>query len=409
MNKAFKAALRSIFTDPGLVIFLILVPLFYPLLYAFIYTGETVREVPVVVVDEAPSTRSRDFIRRLDATPDVRIVAHAVSITEAERYIRQRKAYGVLQLPSDFTDRLMRQEQSRVGVFVDMSGMLYYKAILSAATDVSLDMNAEIKVERAGNITQREDATTERALRYEQVALFNPQSGFASFLIPAVLIILLQQTLLLGIGMEAGTARERWWHQTRAEGRDPLAPLSLPPHAGRRALRQLLGRSMAFFTIYMPVTCYCLLVVPHMFRLPQIGRPSEVLLFVVPFLLASVFFGITVSALPRRRESIILLVVFSSIPMLFLTGVSWPGSAFPWYWELVSYTVPSTFGVNGFVRLSTMGADLRAVSPEYLCLWLQTLVYGGIAWWATRLRLARDYSLTSAVPEQVRPSSSTTI
>ena len=64
MNKAFRNAIRDIFTDQGLIIFLILVPLVYPLLYAFIYTGETVREVPVVVVDADGSTRSREFVRR---------------------------------------------------------------------------------------------------------------------------------------------------------------------------------------------------------------------------------------------------------------------------------------------------------------------------------------------------------
>lgn len=416
MNKAFRNAIRDIFTDQGLIIFLILVPLVYPLLYAFIYTGETVREVPVVVVDADGSTRSREFVRRVDATADVRIISHAASMSEAEDYVRRREAYGILQIPADFTERLARMEQTRVGVFIDMSGMLYYKAVLAATTDVSLAMNADIKVERAGNITQREDAITQHPLRYEQVALFNPQSGFASFLIPAVLIILLQQTLLLGVGMEAGTRRERMERShhfppteeftldarqliedaqttelpTRSHPRRPQ-----PQHASRRAVRQLLGRSMAFLVIYIPVTFYCLFVVPRLFSLPQIGNPWEILLFALPFLLASIFFAITIGSLPRNRESIILLVVFSSIPMLFLSGVSWPGSAFPWYWKAFSCLVPSTFGVNGFIRLNTMGAHLPEVQHEYLMLWGQVFVYGLLAWWVTRKNELLKISLRS--------------
>lgn len=108
MNKAFRNAIRDIFTDQGLIIFLILVPLVYPLLYAFIYTGETVREVPVVVVDADGSTRSREFVRRVDATADVRIISHAASMSEAEGYVRRREAYGILQIPADFTERLAR-------------------------------------------------------------------------------------------------------------------------------------------------------------------------------------------------------------------------------------------------------------------------------------------------------------
>ena len=60
--------------DQGVLIFFILVPVLYPLLYAFIYTGETVREVPAVVVDGANTALSRDFVRRVDASPDVKVV-----------------------------------------------------------------------------------------------------------------------------------------------------------------------------------------------------------------------------------------------------------------------------------------------------------------------------------------------
>ncbi len=424
MNKAFRNTLRDILHDGGLVIFLIIVPLIYSLLYAFIYSGETVREVPIAVVDESGTARSRDFLRRLDATPDVRIAQHALSLDEGKRSVAQREVYGVVHLPSDFNDCLARLEQAHVSVFVDMSGMLYYKAILTSATDVSLDMNADLKVERAGNTTARQDEITAAPLRYEQVALFNPQSGFATFLIPAVLVLIIQQTLLLGVGMEAGTRRERLershhfpeteeftldarhlikasdiayraesvarrmadriLHRTTTKDQklDPRAPQ--PHHASRRAWRALFGRAAAFFLLEIPVTFYCLFVVPRIFGLPQIGNPVEILLFATPFLLSAIFFAITIGSLPRNRESIILLVVFSSVPMLFLTGVSWPGSAFPWYWKTLSCFIPSTFGVNGFVRLNTMGAHLPDVRPEYLALWLQTAIYLLTAWWVTR-------------------------
>ena len=87
-----------------------------------------------------------------------------------------------------------------------MSGLLYYKALLTANTNVSLAMNADIKMERAGNTTVRQDEITAYPIEYEDIAIFNPTNGFAAFLIPAVLILIIQQTLLLGIGLAAGTA-----------------------------------------------------------------------------------------------------------------------------------------------------------------------------------------------------------
>jgi len=209
MHKSFRNTLRDIFTDGGLIIFLLVVPLIYPIVYAFIYNEEVVRDVPVVVVDGDHSSLSRDFVRRLDASPDVEVVAHANSLAEAQSLVRHRKAYGVVSLPSQMDRDLQRGTPVRVQVYCDMSGMLYYKAVLATTTDVALQTNARIKVSRTPGATQRQEEITTAPLTYEHVALYNPQSGFATFLLPAVLVLILQQTMILGVGMEAGTRRER--------------------------------------------------------------------------------------------------------------------------------------------------------------------------------------------------------
>ena len=158
--------LLGLFKDQGVLIFCLLVPLGYPLLYAFIYTNEVVHEVPVAVVDDCRSAQSRDYLRRLDATAEVKIISHCANMTEAEALIRQREAYGAVYIPHDFSRRLARGEQVAVSAYADLGGMLYYKAVLTANTNVSLDMNAEIKVERAGGTTAEEDRVAEHPIRY---------------------------------------------------------------------------------------------------------------------------------------------------------------------------------------------------------------------------------------------------
>ncbi len=59
--------------DEGVLIFFIIVPLFYPLLYSWIYNNEVVRDVPVVVVDKSRTAESRQFIRMCNASPDVEV------------------------------------------------------------------------------------------------------------------------------------------------------------------------------------------------------------------------------------------------------------------------------------------------------------------------------------------------
>ena len=361
----WKQEIQSTFRDQGVLIFFVLVPLVYPLIYAFIYTNETIREVPAVVVDNSRSALSREYLRKVDATPDVNIVSYCADMEEAKQMLKERKAYGIIYIPADFSSNIARGKQTQVSLFCDMSGLLYYKALLLANTNVSLDMNADIKMQRAGNTTERQDEITAYPIEYEDVALYNPTNGFAAFLIPAVLMLIIQQTLLLGIGLSAGTARE---HNRFKD----LVPINRHYNG---TLRIVMGKGLSYFMVYVLVSAYVLCVVPWLFKLNQIGIPGVLPLFILPYLAACIFFSMTASIAIRNRETCMMLFVFTSVPLLFLSGISWPGSAIPAFWRYFSYIFPSTFGINGYVRINSMGATLNEVTFEYHALWLQAGIY----------------------------------
>lgn len=360
-----KEELKMAVRDQGVLIFFLLVPLAYPLVYAFIYTNEVVREVPAAVVDDNKSAQSREYLRWVDGSPDIHVVSYCADMEEAKLLLKQQKIYGIIRIPETFSSDLTSGTQTRVSIYADMSGMLYYKALLLANTEASLKMNKEIQIQRAGNTTGRQDEITVQPLDYEDVSLYNPQDGFASFLIPAVLVLIIQQTLLLGIGLSAGTAREN------NRFRD-LVPIGLHYQG---TLRIVLGKSSAYLLIYMAVAAYILCLVPKMFRLVQLAQPDTLLAFVIPFLLACIFFAMACSCLIRRREDCMMIFVFTSLPLLFISGISWPGSAIPPFWKIFSWLFPSTFGINGYIRIQTMGASLSDVLTEYRALWLQAGIY----------------------------------
>ena len=368
MNSVFyicQKELKAVFKDQGVLIFFLLVPLAYPLLYAFIYTGEVVREVPAAVVDMNKSTLSREFIRKVDATPDVKIQSHCADMEEAKLLLKESKVYGVIYIPENFSSDITKGIQTQVTLYCDMSGMLYYKAILTASTEVSLKMNKAIKVKRAGNTTDRQDEISATPITYEAVNMFNPQAGYASFLLPAVLILIIQQTLLLGVGLSAGTAREN------NRFRD-LVPLS---RQYQGTLRIVLGKSSAYFIIYAIVSAYILCVVPKIFSLVQIAQAGTLAAFILPYVLSCIFFAMTCSIFIHHREACMMIYVFTSVPLLFISGVSWPGSAIPAFWRVISWMFPSTFGINGYIAINSMGATLDQVLPEFRALWIQTGVY----------------------------------
>ncbi|WP_455593554.1 ABC transporter permease [Bacteroides sp.] len=361
----WKREFQTTFRDQGVLIFFVLVPLVYPLIYGFIYTNEVVREVPAVVVDDSHSSLSREYLRKVDATPDIQIVAYCSDMEEAKLLLKERAAYGIIYIPSDFSSNIARGKQTQVSIYCDMSGLLYYKSMLLANTAVSLDMNKDIKIERAANSTARQDEITAYPIEYEDIAMFNPTNGFAAFLIPAVLILLIQQTLLLGIGLSAGTAREN----NRFKD---LVPINRHYNG---TLRIVFGKGLSYFMVYALVSVYVLCVVPRIFSLNQIGQAGTLALFMLPYLAACIFFAMTASIAIRNRETCMLLFVFTSVPLLFISGISWPGASIPAFWKYFSYIFPSTFGINGFVRINNMGATLSEIEFEYQALWLQAGFY----------------------------------
>ncbi len=361
----WRQEMKQMFKDEGVIIFFIVVPLLYPLIYSWIYNNEVVRDVPVAVVDQSSTPLSRKFVRMCDASPDVKIYCHAADMDEAQSLVSRQIVRGIYLIPSDFETRLNRLEQATISVYCDMSLMLAYKAIFQTAQGVTQQMGSEITTRLGGHYTLREEQVSARPLDFEEVAIYNPAGGYGSSIIPAVLMLIIQQTLVLGIGLAAGTARE-------GNRFSNLIPLSKHYHGMFRIVG---GKAMAYFMVYAVLSAYLLLVVPWMFGFPAIGQWQPMLAMMIPYLLDCIFFGMVVSCMVHYRENVMLLMVFVSLPLLFLTGVSWPQSSIPGFWQGISWLFPSTFGVRAYIRVNSMGCSLSDILEEYQTLWLQTLVY----------------------------------
>jgi len=357
--------MKSVVQDEGVLIFFIIVPILYPLIYSWAYNNETVREVPTAIVDNSNSSLSRTFIRNFDASPNTKVTYRCNDLKEARDLMEKQVVHGILYFPEDFATRLNRMEQSTVSVYCDMALMLNYKAIFQTATSVQGEMNKDIQISMAGNYTDREDQIATQPLAFEEVPLFNTTGGYGNFIIPGVLILILQQTLLLGIGLAAGTARENNRYRD-------LVPISKHYNG---LFRIVFGKALCYFMLYMVISAYVLLVIPHLFHYTALARGTDLIGLVVPFLLACIFFGMFVSCIVRYRENVILLVVFTSLPLLFMAGTSWPQSNIPGVWQGVSWLFPSTWAVRGFIRMNSMGATLHEIQFEYQMLWLQAIVY----------------------------------
>ncbi len=360
---------KQVFHDEGVIIFFFVVPLAYPLIYSWIYNNETVREVPVVVVDDSHTSLSRQFIRMCDASPDVKIALYAQDIDEAKSLMSRQIVRGCYYFPPDFDEKIFRMEQTTMSVYCDMSLMLAYKAVFQTAQLVSMELGTQLKTRMGKNYTHREEVLSAKPLDVADVPLFNPAGGYGSFVLPGVLILILQQTLVLGIGLSAGTTRENSRYGW-------LVPISRHYHG---LMSIVLGKALCYLMIYAVMGVWLTMAVPHLFNFPQLASWQNILRLMLPYTLASIFFGMSVSCMVKYRENVMLLMVFVSVPLLFMSGISWPQSNIPTFWQGVSWIFPSTFAIRGYVRLNSMGAAFSDVNTEYILLWVHTFFYFFVA------------------------------
>jgi len=86
----------------------------------------------------------------------------------------------------------------------------------------------------------------------------------------------------------------------------------------------------------------------------------------LPFLLAIIFMGITLSVLFKRRESSIIFMVFLSPIVIFLSGLSWPSLSIPPVVYSLAHFFPATIMVPAYLRVRSVGVGIADIRVEYL-------------------------------------------
>lgn len=367
MFRVWRREFSHVFHDQGVMLFFLALPTLYPVVYALIYNPELIRDVAVVVVDNSRTAESRHLVRMLDATEPIGIVGYAANMDEAKRAMHEKKCYGIVEIPADYARWLGRGETANVSFYCDMSLLLRFRQFTMALTQVQIAAGAEIQQRTLADLGLPASALASGAtpLEVSQQFVGDPSQGFSSFIMPGILMLILQQSVVLGACMIAGAASER---RRRNGGIDPLG-IDAP------ATSTVIGKSLCYLAIMLPMVIYTLHIVPWMFKFPAYGNLFDELLFIVPYLLAVSVFGLTLSVFVTERESSFLVIVFTSVIFLFLSGLTWPRYAMSGPWQLIGACVPATWGVQGFVHINSDNASLALQSASYTNLWILTAVY----------------------------------
>ena len=376
LSNVIRHEWKAIATNPAILLVLAGGIFLYGLLYNYMYAPNLVRKAPVAVVDLSHSALSREYVRWLDAAPQTSVYAQTPDILEAREWMKKGEVTGILYIPSDFETRVARGETSVFTLYAATDAFLNFKGLQEASSRVMLAVNDAHRC--AGTVFLPPQGllavASSTPVNVSGTALYNYTEGYGSYLIPAVMIVIIFQTMLMVIAMLTGEEAEQ-----RREGIHSMRARSL-----KDMLCIVSGRTFVYVMLYVVFSMFLLGLLPHIFSIPNIGSGWDIVTMMIPFLLATSFFALAVSRWFTDSEAPLLMIAFFSVGYIFLSGVSYPLELMPWYWQAAHYVFPVAPAVLAFVKLNSMGGSLADIWPQMLTLWIQVIIYGAWAVYTTR-------------------------
>jgi ABC-2 type transport system permease protein len=364
---SYKNELKEIFSDGGALLILFIAVIAYPIVYSIGYKNNVLKEIPIAMVDLDHTQGSRTLSRMIDETEQISIETKSLNLNEAEQTFWDGKVNGVILIPADFEKNLLKGSQASIDIYCDASYFLIYKETLNAALQASGTFSAGVEIKRnmASGSSLNQAIDQQHPLNIQMFSLYNPSGAYGSFVMPGLILIIIQQTLLIGIGMIGGAGREK-------NNKELIAPGIM---LRKGVFSVIMGKGLAYFTLYIINAIFTLVWVYSWFGFPVKGDLISMIMLIVPYLFSIIFMGLTISLLFTKMEYSIIFLVFLSPIVLFLTGLSWPASSLPKFLHTIAYIFPSTTMVPAYLRIQTMGVGIQDVKFELTFLIIQMIVY----------------------------------
>lgn len=359
---SFFQTLTDVFTDKGIVLMLIIAPIIYGFFYPWPYSSEVVNHVPVGIIDKDNSDLSRTIVRYASASPqlDTRRFLDEQSAKEA---IWADEIAGYMVIPSGLEQNVLSGKAASVSVLGNGGYFLLNKNVQMGFLKAVSTVSAGVKIKKS--VAQGAYAPTAaqnaQAVPLQIVPLYNQTEGYGAYVVPAVSIIILQQTLLMATAMLIGTWYEQRRHQTSISG--------------------WLGRITALSAMSFLIGCFYYGWAFELHHYPRGQNMLGSLLFLLLFCPAVATLGCLLGLWFRQRERSMQILIFSSLPMFFVSGYPWPADQLPTFLQIVRWFIPTTPAINTSVQLNQMGASISQVATGFYALAALWALYFALLMW----------------------------
>ncbi|HSY09066.1 MAG TPA: ABC transporter permease, partial [Steroidobacteraceae bacterium] len=347
---AFVAEWHRVLALRGAFILLVVAPLVYGVFYPQPYLNQILRKIPIAVVDNDLSELGGRIVQTLDASGAVKVAVRAETLSQAHAALERGKVFAVVGVPPETERDVLKGTTVHIPIYADATYLFIFRTMANGIAVAINTLSSELAAGGARTDGSLVKATLASASPADILLqpIFNPVGGYASYIVPAAFVLILQQLLLVGASL--------------------LTVLALAQPVGG-AFASALGRGVAHLTIYLPALALYFIVLPRVYGFSTLGQPLQLFALASLFVLATSFMGQAAGAWFKHPETPTLIFLGISLPQFFLTGFAWPREAIPKSVQAVGYIFPSDFAIDGLVRIDQLGASLWEVVRDWRGLW----------------------------------------
>ncbi|MCQ2091490.1 MAG: ABC transporter permease [Fibrobacter sp.] len=370
---------KLFYTDPAAVLLLVVAGVIYAFYYPTPYMNQTVSKVPVAVVDMDHTVMSRQLTEMSQATQQIDVRYIFSDVAEAEAALAREDIYGFMVIPHDMEKELRNGETVTLNVFTHGAYVMLHGNIGTAFTTCGLTLGATTKVKRIA-LGRKVPAAKAMAMRdpvpISIETMYNSTGSYSNYVVPSVLVLVLQQTLVIGLCVLGGPRAHRRFRRKYRE----------TPVENEKLFYRYFGRSLAYFFHYCTFILFYHFVIYNIFDFPRRGELLPMVAFAVVFLFCVINFAMVLSQVFLRRETSMQVFLFLSMPVLFLGNFSWPLYLMPTWMQAVAYAIPSTFAIPAWLAIEQRGADIFDAAALLYPMAIQGVFYMVLGLVMTRIR-----------------------
>ena len=321
------------------------IPLIQLTLFGYAINSDP-KHLPTAIraADQGPFART--LVSALRHSDYFTLVREAASEAEAQRLLRLGDVQFVINIPEDFSRKLLRGERPTVLIEADATDPAATGPALSAVravadTVLNRDLTGPLARLRAKG----------GAVDFSIHAHYNPENITQYNVVPGLMGVVLTMTMVIITSLAITRERERGTMENLLA--TPVRPFEV-----------MVGKILPYIIVgYIQVTLI-LIAARLLFHVPMVGSLSLLYAVALPFIAANLAMGITFSTLAKNQLQAVQMAVFFFLPSILLTGFMFPFRGMPEWAQWFGTCLPNTHFLRIVRGVLLKGNGLAEITPE---------------------------------------------